>query len=182
MSEYSDKPLILVPGPSSVPTGEIVHPERRASLRFPFTAAAEVFDILSQARIVGRTSDIGFGGCYIDTLSPFAKGSIVRVRLEQELHEFEALAVVTYANAPMGMGLAFSEIKPEYQAVLKTWMAKLSGEELPASEVFNPGLDSGVMATIDNLRLVLKELVHIMVRKKIISENEGASIMRQMFR
>jgi hypothetical protein len=165
MSDYANKPLIVVPGPSLAATEGMVHPERRADPRFPFTAAAEVL-----------------GGCYIDTLSPFAKGAMVRVRLELELQEFEALAVVTYATAPMGMGLAFREIKPEYQGVLKTWVAKLSGERSPAPEVVDAGAEGGVLAGIENLRQVMKDLIYLMVRRKMISENEGAGIMRQLFR
>jgi hypothetical protein len=182
MSEYSDKPLIMLPGPTSASTEGLSHPERRADLRYPFTAAAQVFDILSQTRIAGRTSDIGFGGCYIDTLAPFAKGAMVRVRLELELQEFEAFAVVTYATAPMGMGLAFGEMKPECRAVLKTWVAKLSGERLPAPGGADAGPEGGVLAGMENIREVMKDLVYLMVRKKMISENEGAGIMRQLFR
>jgi hypothetical protein len=32
------------------------------------------------------------------------------------------------------------------------------------------------------MRLVLNELIYLLVRKKIISENEGSALLRQMFR
>jgi hypothetical protein len=181
MSKRSDKPLVTLPGPSCEVEGKPGVPERRADIRYHFTAAAEIFDILSQTRINGRTSDIGPSGCYIDTLSPFAAGSLVRLCLEHEVQEFQAIATVAYANAPMGMGLAFSDIEPESQAVLKTWLAKLSGGHPPEAGVMT-GPEGGVLAAAANVRHVMKELITLMVRKKIISENEGAGLMRQMFR
>ena len=96
MSERPDKPLIKVPGPAPGASGSTSVQERRTTPRFPFTAAAQVFDIGSQARVVGRSSDLGREGCYIDTISPFAVGAAVRVCLKRGLHEFEAKAIVKY--------------------------------------------------------------------------------------
>lgn len=182
MSEHSDKPLIMVPGPVPGASGSTSVQERRTTPRFPFTAAAEVFDIGSQARVVGRSSDLGPEGCYIDTISPFAVGAAVRVRLEHELHEFEARAIVKYAHKSMGMGLVFNEIEPEHQAVLQKWIAELAGERSPESVVLatNPG--AGMAPAIGNLRQVLNELIDLMIRRRVISEKEGAGLLRKMFR
>ena len=181
MSERSDKPLILVPGPMPVATGTTTDPDRRQAIRYPFTAAVEIVDLRSQTRVTGRTSDLGQGGCYVDTLSPLAVGAVVRVRVERELRVFEAIATVIYAHLSMGMGLTFTEIKPEHQVVLGAWMAELSGEQLPEPDA-PATAEAGMLSALLNLRHVLNELVNLMVRKKVITENEAAALLRQMFR
>jgi len=181
MPEHSDEPIVL-----SAPLPEEPQKsggrESRAQIRFPFTAAAEIYELHSQTRVTGRCSDLSSGGCYIDTLSPFAVGTIVRVRLERGLHEFEAAAVVAYAHVSMGMGLTFTEMKREHQEILRFWIAELSGEKPcePAPSIAEPKTEA---ADADaNMRLVLNELIFLLVRKKIFTENEGAELLHKMFR
>jgi hypothetical protein len=182
MSKISDKPLILVPGPMPVKSETVEGAERRRVNRYPFTAAADIVDLRSQTRVSGRSSDLGLGGCYIDILSPFGVGSAVRVRLEREEHVFEAMATVTYSQVSMGMGLAFTEVKPDHQTVLRGWVAELSGEALPEPDVAAGGPEYAMLSTVLNLQQVLNELVSLMVRKKVISDTEGAALLRQIFR
>src|ERR1700680_682681 len=54
--------------------------ERRREPRFPFVASVEAVEPKSSAKILGRTSDISAGGCYVDTISPFSAGTTVRIR------------------------------------------------------------------------------------------------------
>jgi hypothetical protein len=182
MSNISDKPVAVVPGPMAAKSDLGNGPERRRVARYPFTAAAEIVDLRSQTRVTGRSSDLGLGGCYIDILSPFGVGSAVRIRLEREQQVFEAMATVRYAQVSMGMGLAFTHIKPEHQAVLRAWVGELSGEGLPEPDVAAAGTESGILSTVLSLQQVLNELVNLMVRKKVISESEGMTLLRQIFR
>ena len=195
MSKYADESPTLWPGPVS---GEAGGPERRAAQRFPCTAAAEVLDLKSKARVTGRSTDLGLGGCYIDTLAPFAVGAAVQIRLVREKREMEATGVVTYALVSMGMGLSFTEIKPEQQAVLKGWIAELSGEAPTVSDEPLADLElgphgaarrepdsaqeAGSVATAGGNRQVLNELINLMVRKRLITEGEAAALLRQMYR
>jgi hypothetical protein len=181
MSKISDKPLILVPGPMPVKSETGKGAERRRVDRYPFTAAADIVDLRSQTRVTGRSSDLGLGGCYIDILSPFGVGSAVRVRLEREENVFEAMASVTYSQVSMGMGLAFTEVKPEHLTVLRAWVAELSGEALPEPDAA-AAPEYATLSTVLNLQQVLNELVSLMVRKKVISDTEGAALLRQIFR
>ena len=181
MPERSDKPIVL-PAPSSKNEAKGGGPERRTQARYAFTAAAEVFDLRSQTRVTGRCSDLSVGGCYVDTISPFAVGTAVRVRLAYDSREFESAAVVTYAHVSMGMGIAFSGIKREYQDVLRSWLAGLSGEQL---EEPSPSEAAGETEPVEpnaNMQLVLTELVTLLIRKKLITEKEGAGLLHQMFR
>jgi len=179
MSERSDIP--------EVATGHLLeelstrgNSERRGWVRFPFTAAAEIAELHSETRVVGRCSDLGSGGCYIDTLSPFAVGSAVRVRIERDLLEFQAEATVTYALASMGMGLVFTGIKAEDRGVLHSWIAELSGEMAPKVEASYTGLEAGLLSV--NVEKILNDLINLMVRRKLITETEATGLLRQMLR
>jgi len=80
------------------------------------------------------------------------------------------------------MGLVFTEIKPEHHAELQKWIAEVSGERSPESETLatNPG--AGMVPAIGNLREILNELIDLMIRRRVISEKEGAGLLRKMFR
>jgi hypothetical protein len=181
MSDRSDMPIVL-PAPLAEEQTKLGGPERRTQVRFPMAAAAEVFDLRSQARVNGRCSDLSSGGCYIDTLSPLAVGSIVNVRIVRDSRAFEAVAVVTYAHVSMGMGLAFTEIRREHQAVLRSWIAELSGQQPHEPAVSTTEDETGGIEANANVRFVLNELITLLVRKKIMTEDEGAGLFRQMFR
>ena len=181
MSERSEMPIVF-PAPSPEESAKSGGPESRAQVRFPFTAAAEVCELRSQARVTGRCSDLSAGGCYVDTLSPFAVGAIVRVRMERDVRVFEAVAVVDYAHVSMGMGLTFTEIKHEYHGVLRAWIAELSGEQIPEPAASTTEPEAGAIEADANMQSVLNELIYLLVRKKIIAENIGAEFIRKMLR
>lgn len=181
MSERSDMPIVF-PAPLPEESAKNGDPERRAQGRFPFTAAAEVCEIRSRTRVKGRCSDLSFGGCYVDTLIPFAVGAVVKVRVERDTREFEATAVVAYAHVSLGMGLAFTEVKREHQEVLRFWIAELSGEQSPEPAGSTTGPEPGAIEANADTRLVLNELITLLVRKKIITENEGSGLFREIFR
>jgi hypothetical protein len=181
MSERSDVPITF-PVPSGEERPKNGRPENRAQVRFPFTAAAEVYELRSETSVKGRCSDLSSGGCYVDTLIPFAVGAVVKVRIERDAREFEAAAVVAYALVQMGMGLSFTEIKPDHQDLLRSWIGELSGEQAPGPAGATTESGAGVPDANANLRLVLNELIYLLVRKNIITENEGAGLLSQMFR
>ena len=180
MPDPSQQPLTLLQGPTADASDGMSAGERRVDARYAFTAAAEVVHLRSQTRIAGRSSDLSRKGCYIDTLSPFEEGAVVRVRLQREVQEFEAIAIVAYSGAPMGMGLMFTDIRPEHQEVLNGWVAQLSGKETPIPEGLSTSFDGSTYAAVENARKLLKELINLLARKKILSENEAAALLRQI--
>jgi hypothetical protein len=181
MPERSDTPIVF-PAPLREEPPKSGGQVNRAYVRYPFTAAAEICELRSQTRVSGRCSDLSTGGCYIDTLSPFPVGAVVRIRMEHDKREFEAAAVVAYAHVSMGMGLSFTEIKREHQTVLRSWIADLSGEQAPEPAAPATESESGAVEANANIRLVLNELIYLLVRKKIITENEASGLLHQMFR
>lgn len=161
--------------------------ERRRSTRYPFVATAEVVEPQSFTKVTGRTSDLGRGGCFIDTMSPFPEATIVRVKLSLEQRTFEAQAKVVYSMSGMGMGLAFMRMQPDQQKVLEGWIGMLSGkttleplayqpetkEPPPPSTTPDPPADF-------EPRFVLNELIITLMRKRVLSEAEGKSLLQKL--
>src|SRR5277367_6418742 len=83
--------------------------ERRGAERHMFTAGAEVVELKSGARFCTRTTDLGPGGCFVDTTVPFPAGSKVRVTLQKGKTTFQTAGSVVYSQLGLGMGIAFEE-------------------------------------------------------------------------
>src|SRR5580658_8171774 len=87
--------------------------DRRIGDRHIFTASAEVVELGSGARFSTRTTDLGPGGCFVDTMVPFPVGANVRVKVHKGKTQFESGGVVVYSQAGLGMGIAFDSMEPQ---------------------------------------------------------------------
>jgi hypothetical protein len=182
MFEKSDQPIVLPDSANQDSlTAEI--PERRRMTRYSFIATAEVFDLRSQARVAGRCSDLSMSGCYVDTLAPLSVGSLLRINIRHDSHEFTASAVVVYAHPSMGMGVTFTDVKEDSRELLRFWIADLTGDSMAGpGPVKTPSVEISSARPEPQLRLVLNELITLLVRKKILTEAEGAELLMQAFR
>jgi len=100
--------------------------ERRHAPRYPFIAEAEVTEIASDTKLVAKTSDLSLGGCFLDMLNPSPQGTDVRVKISHENTTFIALGKVIFILPNMGMGVMFTSIEHDHQAILQKWIANLS--------------------------------------------------------
>ena len=107
-------------GASLAPAGA----DRRTHPRYEFIAAGEVVAAESGARIETRVRDVSQQGCYVDTSDALPLGTVTGVRITKGAQLFEARARVVYSRAGKGMGLVFTEIEPERQQTLETWIAE----------------------------------------------------------
>lgn len=151
--------------------------ERREANRHPLIASADVVELHTGSRFSTRTTDLGPGGCFLDTLIPFESGSKVRVLIRDGQNRFEATGIVVYSQSGLGMGVAFDPLKPEQRRSLAIWL----GEEVdehpgdqdqphsPQSEL-KPRLPHG------SDHEALLRLVKLMISKGILSQAEAASI------
>jgi hypothetical protein len=103
--------------------------ERRTTLRVPFVAYAEITEVGADVSIGARVSDISRDGCYVDLRSALPPGISVQIRIKTATEIFEAFAVVGYTHSHLGMGLVFSEVNSESQAVLLKWIAFAAREQ-----------------------------------------------------
>src|SRR5258708_7644749 len=112
-------------GASVAPAGAALSgADRRTHPRYEFIAAGEVVAAESGARIETRVRDVSQQGCYVDTSDALPLGTVTGVRITKGAQLFEARARVVYSRAGKGMGLVFTEIEPERQRTLETWIAE----------------------------------------------------------
>jgi hypothetical protein len=105
--------------------GSAPQDKRRAVRRCQLVASAEVTERDAQTRVSARISEIGLGGCYIDTLSPFPAGTLVQIRIIRDGGAFECEAKVVYVQDGFGMGIAFTNIALDQRRLLQNWIADL---------------------------------------------------------
>jgi hypothetical protein len=109
-----------------VQRNEPLQPAKRRSVRrCPFVASAEVTELSSRTLLSGRTSELGLGGCYVDSLNPFPEGTLVGLRILRDQGVFETKAKVVYCDPRFGMGLAFTEMTREQRSLLETWLTEI---------------------------------------------------------
>ena len=157
--------------------------ERRRHLRFPFTASVEAIEIQSRVKLSGRISDLGLGGCYVDTINPFALGTVIKIRLTKEKVTFEADAKVVFSQVGMGMGVAFISAVPQQVRIFQKWLNELAGKSLPELDVPEEAEAGSVLAdSTKNQDFVLGELLIALMRKGVLSEAEGKEMLQKLYR
>lgn len=159
-------------------TATLTDAERRTSNRHMFTASADVIDVTSGARFSTRTTDLGPGGCFIDTTNPFPVGSKVRMILHKGKNEFETPGIVVYSQYGLGMGIAFNEVDCRQRVALDAWISELNGGA-PAHEAQQPvkAFDPSLWSRPGADRAPLVRLVRLMITKGILTEAEGSSVL-----
>jgi PilZ domain len=97
--------------------------DRRVAPRYSIILIAHVQGLNGEKRFSARTSDLSRTGCYLDTLTPLAKGSSIHVKLICREESFEAKGTVMYVSPGLGMGVRFEEPLPSDQiAILESWL------------------------------------------------------------
>ena len=114
--------------PGVHPEAAIEYQEKRRSPRYSFIASAELIEQRADVRIASRVSELSANGCYLDMMNPFPKGTLVLVKISAGEAYFEAKGQIVYSQQNMGAGVGFSEVLPQYQAVLGRWLDELEKE------------------------------------------------------
>jgi PilZ domain len=157
--------------------------ERRRNSRWPFTAAVSVLEPVSGAHIEAHTTDLGPGGCFVDTMNSFSPGTKVRLRMTKEGESVEADAIVACSQVGVGMGLSLTTVAPGHRAVLDHWFAELRGEISRAPHTMDEVNDVQAPNTSKTeTDYALEELLVTLMRKGLLSEEEGKPILRRLLR
>jgi hypothetical protein len=150
--------------------------DRRNTDRHAITASAEVVELGSGAKFSTRTTDLGPGGCFVDTMVPFPVGANVRVSVHKGKTNFETGGVVVYSQAGLGMGIAFENMEAQQHEALDKWIAELTGtKHAPAQGSAYGSNKPGAAPSGD--RAMLVRLVQLMITKRILTEAEGSSVL-----
>ena len=100
--------------------------ERRRGARYPFYASAQVTEQESRTQMTARTSELSRYGCYMDMLNPLPLGTEVEIQITFQEQTIAAKGHVIYAQANMGMGVSFDEIRSSHVVVLEEWLDQVS--------------------------------------------------------
>ncbi len=161
----------------SAGTAGTTEAERRTNDRHAVTASAEVVELGSGAKFSTRTTDLGPGGCFVDTMVPFPVGSHVRVSVHKGKTQFETGGVVVYSQSGLGMGIAFSNMEPEQRQALDAWLTELTGEKQATAHHHFVYASSKVEEPRGSDHAAFVRLVKLMITKRILTEAEGASVL-----
>jgi hypothetical protein len=175
--------------------------ERRNANRHVVIASAEVVELASGARFSTRTTDLGPGGCFVDTMVPFPVGSKVNVNIRKGRTNFESTGVVVYSQSGLGMGIAFDSMEAHQREALDVWLLELTGERQAPAHTAPSGSAyasrQGEQSSPYEARLsgaaparrqtdlpvgssaAMTRLVRLLIGKGLLTEAEGTSILHE---
>jgi PilZ domain len=153
--------------------------ERRHTARYQFTAAAEVIEHSTGARFSTRTTDLGPGGCFVDTLVPFPVGSNIRIALHKGDNTFETDGIVVYSQSGLGMGIAFNDLNPVEATDLRDWLREVTQQREEAYEILRTAQPDSANTTEDSSldKAMISRLVRLLITKGLLTESEGSAVL-----
>jgi len=86
--------------------------ERREHIRLKLKVPIEIYLEGSESPLRSATSDLGLGGCYLETIFPLPIGTNVELKLQLEDTLLVHATVVT-CDPQVGNGIRFSRMLPE---------------------------------------------------------------------
>jgi hypothetical protein len=155
--------------------------ERRSSSRRPFTAGVSVVEPVSQTEIKAHTTDLSFGGCYIDTMNPLPAGTEMHLRLIKNGKSFHTKARVIHGQSGVGMGLLFTEIDGTQRPVLERWLSAVQDKSNP--EPLLPESDGPpreASSAEGGERYAIEDLVNLLMQKHVLTEDEAETVLRKL--
>jgi len=165
------------------------HDERRRSVRHTISAVVQIVDLGSGLRMTTRASDLSEGGCYVDALTPLPVGTQVRLGLHKDNRVIELNGKIVYSSPGLGMGIAFTESDADQQAALDDWIASLEHEKQHGASVHVPASpepiappaarNAGHAAGATDGRAIVTRLVHLLVAKGVLSEDDAEMILQR---
>ena len=98
---------------------------QRSVRRCSLVASAEVADLHSGTRLSARISELSVGGCYVDVLTPFPEGTLVKLQIIRDQGVFATNGKVVYSHSNFGMGVAFTDLTSDQRSILEAWIAEI---------------------------------------------------------
>lgn len=105
--------------------------DRRAAKRITHICEVEC-EGAGVSRLNTRVNDLSVTGVFIDSMTCFSVGSVLKLRFRVRDVMIEAEGEVRYSMPQVGMGVRFINLKPEYLAVLESLIEGKPIPEAPA--------------------------------------------------
>jgi len=100
-------------------------PQAHRTLRHPFVAGVHITDLETEKEISAHTEDISPFGCFIETITPFAADTRVKLRITRSGQHMVAHAKVAYSRPKAGMGVVFLSFESGNLDTLDPWLEDL---------------------------------------------------------
>ncbi len=108
--------------------------DRRAAKRITHICEVEC-EGAGVSRLNTRVNDLSLTGLFIDSMTCFPVGSILKLRFRVRNVMIETEGEVRYSMPQVGMGVRFINLKPEFSAALESL---IDGKPMPASPTPTP--------------------------------------------
>jgi PilZ domain len=103
--------------------------ERRQFARRACRIGTQITTVTDGLTMAGTITDISFGGCYIEMLSPLPAGTLVEIAFDANGTLGAFAARVRSQHMGFGMGLAFTKLTPQNLEILQ----RVTGMPIPAA-------------------------------------------------
>ncbi len=103
--------------------------ERTRARRYSFIASIELTDLQSETQIREQTSNLSLFGCHVDGGESLPMGTRVRVRIGHMGKIFETVGRVANNQSNAGIGIIFTKVEENNQAILEEWIAELRDKQ-----------------------------------------------------
>jgi c-di-GMP-binding flagellar brake protein YcgR len=108
-------------------------PERRTNSRVKVKVPVEVYVEGNTAPFRCATSDLSLHGCYIESIFPFPKGTVLELKLQVN-DTLVIAATVATSDPQVGNGIQFTRMLPEDIEELRVYLAALEKEAAKEAE------------------------------------------------
>lgn len=99
--------------------------EKPRARRYPLAASIEIVEMESGTELRAQTTDISVFGCRVNVSPPWVTGSKLRLRIFHRGAVLTASGAVANVRLKGGMGVVFTKIEENQQAILEKWLTEL---------------------------------------------------------
>lgn len=140
------------PEPDPTPVGDWPTVDRRRYPRFRCSGALRAKQVGTDFVSVQRLTDISLGGCYGETLAPFAPNTVVDITIELGGDAIHARGMVRTHHASMGNGIGYTEITSDDWKRLVRAIQQLGGGNVVLDTPREPEIGDAIEALLSLLQ------------------------------
>lgn len=134
------------------PAGDWPAVERRRYPRFRCSGALRAKQVGTDFVSVQRLTDISLGGCYGETMAPFALNTVVDMTIEVGGDAIHARGMVRTQHPSMGNGIGYTEITSEDWKKLVRAIQHLGGSDVVLDAPREPEIGDAIEALLSLLQ------------------------------